>query len=128
MLILKALNKNVDIFNITFQMKVTNKKQISKIRIVKHSFTGGNITEFSGINIIAKFMNQQEIPQDLGKLFPTTFYKPTKFSTKQILISIIFALLAGINRISRIANFTHDPLVKVNLGLKKADSKIDFTN
>lgn len=101
-------------------MKNTNKKQISKIRIVKHSFTGGNITKFSGINIIAKFMNRQKIPHDIGKLFPTTFYNSTKFSTKQILFSIIFASLAGINRISRIANFTHDPLVKVNLGLKKA--------
>ena len=101
-------------------MKNTKKKQVNKIKVVKHSFTGGNISKFSGINIISKFLNRQKITQDLSKLFPTIFYNATKFSTIQILMSIIFASLAGINRISRIANFTQDPLVKVNLRLKKA--------
>ena len=35
-------------------------------------------------------------------------------------MSIIFASLAGVNRIIRIANFTQDPLIKVNLQLQKA--------
>ncbi len=101
-------------------MKNTKKKQNSKTRIVKHSFTGGNITKYSGLNVVAKFMNRQKISQNLGRLFPTVFYNATKFSTAQILMSCILASHAGINRISRIANFTQDPLVKVNLRLKKA--------
>ena len=101
-------------------MKNTTKFINSKIKHVKHSFTGGNITKFSGINIIAKFMNRQKILQNLSRLFPTVFYNSTKFSTVQILMSIIFSSLAGINRMSRIANFTQDPLVKVNLRLNKA--------
>lgn len=101
-------------------MKNTKKKQTNKAKVVKHSFTGGNITKFSGINIIAKFMNRQKIMQGLSKLFPTVFYNATKFSTVQTLMSIIFASLAGINRISRIANFTQDPLVQINLCLSKA--------
>ncbi len=91
-------------------MKNTNKKQINKTRVVKYSFTGGKITKFSGLNILAKFMNRQKIPHSMGKLFPTVFYNTTKFSSVQILMSIIYASLAGINRMSRIANFTQNPL------------------
>ena len=101
-------------------MKNTKKRYNSKIRVIRHTFTGGNITKYSGINIIAKFMNRQKISQNLGNLFPTVFYNSTKFSAVQILMSVIFSSLAGINRISRIANFTQDPLIKVNLRLKKA--------
>ena len=101
-------------------MKNSNKKTIGKLKVVKSSFTGGNITMYSGINVVAKFLKRQKISQTLNKLFPTTWYNATKFGTIQILMSIIFASLAGVNRISRIANFTQDPLIKVNLRLQKA--------
>lgn len=101
-------------------MKNTNKKRNSKIKVIKNSFTGGNITKYSGINLISKFIQRQKIMVALNNLFPTTWYNATKFSTIQILMSIIFASLAGVNRIKRIANFTQDPLIKVNLRLAKA--------
>lgn len=101
-------------------MKNTNKKRNCKIKVIKSSFTGGNITKYSGINVISKFIQRQKIMVALNNLFPTTWYNATKFSTIQILMSIIFASLAGVNRIKRIANFTQDPLIKVNLRLAKA--------
>ena len=101
-------------------MKNTNKNLNDKIKVIKHSFTGGNITKYSGINVVAKYIGRQKIGQKLNKLFPTEWYNSTKFGTVQILMSIIFASLAGVNRISRIANFTQDPLVQVNLRLQKA--------
>ena len=101
-------------------MKNTNKKSIGKFKVIKSSFTGGNITKYSGINVVAKFLKRQKIGQTLNALFPTTWYNATKFGTVQILMSIILASLAGVNRIKRIANFTRDPLIKVNLRLQKA--------
>ena len=101
-------------------MKNTNKNRKSKIKVIKHSFTGGNITRYSGINVVAKYLKRQKIAQTINTLFPTKWYNSTKFSRVQILMSIIFASLSGINRIKRIANFTQDPLIKINLGLEKA--------
>ena len=101
-------------------MKNTNKNQKGKIKVINHSFTGGNITKYSGINVVSKYLQKHKIGKRLNKLFPTDWYNSTKFGTYQMLLSIIFASLAGINRIKRIANFTQDPLIKVNLGLKEA--------
>ena len=101
-------------------MKDTKNKRISKIKVVKHSFTGGNITKYSGLNVVVKFLNRQGIINDLNKLVPTVFYNATKFSNFQILISIVLASLSGVNRISRIANFTEDALIQTILRLSKA--------
>ena len=101
-------------------MKDRKKKSISKIKVVNNSFTGGNITKYSGINVVGKFLDRQKVSQKLNNLFPTAWYNATKFGTVQILMSIIFASLSGVNRISRIANFTQDPLIQVNLRLDKA--------
>lgn len=101
-------------------MKNTNKKSGSKIKVIKHSFSGGNITRYSGINVVVKYLKKEKTGQKLNKLFPTEWYNSTKFGKVQILMSIILSSLAGINRISRIANFTQDPLIQVNLKLQKA--------
>ncbi len=39
-------------------MKNTNKKLNNQLKIVKASFTGSNITKFSGLNTVAKYMNR----------------------------------------------------------------------
>lgn len=120
MFIFKVLKEKLTIKTITFQMKNTKKNKTKKIKVLKYSFTGGNITKYSGLNVISKFLGKQKLGVAINKLFPTAWYNSTKFSKSQILMSIIYASLSGINRISRIANFTQDPLVKVNLGLTKA--------
>jgi len=114
--------------NITFQMKNTKKKSNSKIKVIKHSFSAGNLTKYSGLNIIGKYVNHQGIMRDLNKLFPTVFYNATKFTNIQILMSIILASLSGINRISRIANFTKDPLVQTLLNLEKPINENAISN
>ena len=101
-------------------MKDITKKTIGKIKVINSSFTGGNITKYSGINVVGKFLDRQKISQKLNMLFPTTWYNATKVGTVQILMSIVFASLSGINRMSRIANFTQDPLIQINLRLEKA--------
>lgn len=101
-------------------MKNTKKLINSKIKSIKHSFSGGNITMYSGINIVAKYLKRNKTTTRIHKLFPTKKENATKFTKFQVIMGIIFASLAGVNRIKKIANFTQDPLVKINLGLQKA--------
>ena len=40
-------------------MKNTNKKLKGQSSVVKYSFTGNNITKYSSLNTVAKYMNKQ---------------------------------------------------------------------
>ena len=60
-------------------MKNTKKKLNSQSKIVKASFSGSNITKYSGLNTVAKYMNRQSIVKGLGKTFPTVWHNSTKF-------------------------------------------------
>ncbi len=101
-------------------MKNTNKYIKSKIKFINHSFTGGSMTMYSGINVVSKYLKRNNITKHICKLFPTKKENATKFTKFQVLMSIVFASLAGVNRIKKISNFTQDALVQANLGLKKA--------
>lgn len=101
-------------------MKNTKKKLKGQSKVVKHSFTGSNITKFSGLNTVAKYMNKQGIIKSVGSLFPTQWHNATKFGVNQILLSIVMSSFCGINRICKIASFTGDGLVMVLLKLDKA--------
>jgi len=101
-------------------MKNTKKKLKGQSRVVKYSFSGNNITKYSGFNTVAKYMNKQGIVKSISTLFPTEWHSATKFGVNQILISIAMSSFCGINRICKIASFTGDGLVRTLLKLDKA--------
>jgi len=101
-------------------MKNTKKKLNSQSKVVKASFTGSNITKYSGLNSVAKYMNRQNIVKSISVSFPTRWHNATKFGVNQILMAITLASISGINRICRIAAFSGDGLVKALLKLDKA--------
>jgi hypothetical protein len=101
-------------------MKNTNKKLFNQSKVVKASFTGSNITKYSGLNTVAKYMNRQNIVKSISISFPTRWHNATKFGVNQILMAITLASITGINRICRIAAFSGDGLVKALLKLDKA--------
>ena len=101
-------------------MKSTNKKLKGQSRVVKYSFSGNNITKYSGLNTVAKYMNKQDIIKSVSTLFPTRWHSATKFGINQILLSVVMSSFCGINRICRISSFTGDGLVRVLLKLNKA--------
>ncbi len=106
--------------NITFKMKNTKKKLNNQSKVVKASFTRNNITMYSGLNTVAKYMNKQGIIKSVSMLFPTEWHSATKFGVNQILFSIVMSSFCGINRICKISSFTGDGLVRFLLNLKKA--------
>lgn len=101
-------------------MKNTKKKLNGKTKVLKSSFTGGNITKYAGLNVISRYVNRQKLVKQLGRLFPTKWYNATKFSKLQVLLSIVYASLSGVSRLKNISIFTNDALVKYNLNLVKA--------
>jgi len=101
-------------------MKNTKEKLKNQSKIVKSSFTGCNITKYSGINTVAKYMNRQKIVKSISSSFPTVWHNATKFGVNQVLMAITLASISGISRICRIASFSGDGLVRALLRLDKA--------
>jgi len=101
-------------------MKSTKRKLHGQTKVVKASFTGSNITKYSGLNTVAKYMNRQNIIRSISSSFPTEWHNATKFGVNQILTAITLASISGISRICRIAAFSGDGLVKVLLKLDKS--------
>ncbi len=104
-------------------MKNYKKQRFNGHPSIENSFTGERLTAFSGLNPLGKFIDKIGIRKELNTLFPTTEYKTLKFLDVQILLSIIFASLAGINRLNRITHMSSDPLVMKLLGLPKVFNK-----
>lgn len=100
-------------------MKNTKKTLKGKSKTVKSSFSGSNITKYSGLNTVSKYMNRQNIVKYISATFPTDWNNATKFGVNQILISIMLASICGISRICKIAAFSGDGLVKALLQLDK---------
>lgn len=101
-------------------MKNTKNKLNGKSKVVKASFSGNNITKYSGLNTVAKYMNRQNIVKSISTSFPTDWHNATKFGINQILMAITLASISGISRICKIAAFSGDGLVKTLLKLDKA--------
>jgi len=105
-------------------MKNNNpKKSQFKSQGVNHAFTGNKLTNYAGLSPVMKYINKLKLGLSLNDLFPTMMHNATKFSNVQILLSLVLASLAGINRLKRIAAFSHDALVKVLLGLETGLNK-----
>lgn len=104
-------------------MKIIKKTVSHRSKKINCSFTGSKLTQYSGLTPIMRYFNKLGIGHTLNKMFPTVRYNSTKFTDSQVLTSVILASLSGINRMSRIANFTHDILVKSLLVLPKGLNK-----
>lgn len=105
-------------------MQNTKRNSQFKSEIVEHSFTGKQLTAYAGLSpLVRQLSSRFKLGEALNALFPSVIYNATKFSTAQTMMAVVLASLAGIHRLSRIAIFTHDPLVKRLLNLKKGLNK-----
>jgi len=102
---------------------INHKKSQFQSKDVNHSFTGNQLTHYAGLSPIMKYINKLKLGLQLNNLLPTMMHNATKFTNIQILLSVVLASFAGINRLKRIAAFTHDALVKVLLGLETGLNK-----
>ena len=106
-------------------LKSTKKFSFQATKVGK-SFTSEQLTSYSGLTVINDYVNHLKVFEQLDRVFSTVKNSATKTLNIQIFSAIIFANLCGINRLSKIALFTQDPLVRKLLGLKRGldDSNI----
>jgi len=98
-----------------------NKKRAKKKKAhkIKASFTGGRLTNYSGIWPIFKFMQRLKVIEHLEHSIHLPVGDNALYATGQILNSIVLGVLSGLNRICKIESFTHDPLIQYLLNLPK---------
>lgn len=97
-------------------MKYKNSKKAENLQT---SFNGKELSNYSGLTVFNTFMQKLGLPQlfsDLGIDLHHNYH----FSTSQVLSSIVLGYLGGLNRISKVENFSRDRLVQRMLGLGKA--------
>lgn len=70
-----------------------------KALIVKHSFTGNNITKYTVLSPMLRFLNGQRLVGMISKSFPTRWHNITKFGSDRVLMSMIMGSLSRVNRI-----------------------------
>jgi len=104
----------------------STKKLRFKETCVRQNFTSEKLTSYSGLTVINDYVNHLGLFKQLDRIFSTVKNNATKLLNIQIFSAIIFASLCGVNRLSKIAKFTKDPLVRKLLGLSKGldDSNI----
>jgi hypothetical protein len=115
---------NIKSKRITLAMKKSQKRK-SKFnsKSLASDFTARQLTKYAGLSPIMAYINHLKIGQQFNTLFPTTMHNATKFTDAQILLSVILASLAGVNRLIRIAVFTCDALILALLGLSNGLNK-----
>jgi len=91
----------------------------SRSRKIKVSFSGGQLTNFSGVLPLFNFMKKLQVESAFRRMLSLSEHPNTQFRISQVLMSILLGLLCGQNRFLKIESFTHDPLVRKLLHLKK---------
>ena len=78
---------------------------------VKTSFTGGNLTNYSGLYPIYKFMKKLGIDKLIETKLSIEGRHNQKYSLAQIFNIMILGLLGGMDRLLKIEHFSLDPLI-----------------
>ena len=107
-------------------MKKYNKKNRVK-QTVKAEFSAGTLTNYSGLNVIHNFIEKIGARDLLNNINIETHHN-IQYETGDILSIIVEGISCGMNRLSKIENFTLDPLVQDLYGLsdKLSDSTISY--
>jgi hypothetical protein len=97
-------------------------KKRNRIKPIKTSFTGGNLTNYSGIYPMFKFMQKMGINHLFEEKISIKTSPNQKYFISQIFNAILLGVLSGMNRLIKIENFTLDPLVRY---LLEIEDKLD---
>ena len=100
-------------------MKNKKRAKRKKAHKIKASFSGGRLTNYSGIWPIFKFMEKLKVMEHLERWIALPVGDNAVYATSQILTSIVLGILSGLNRICKIESFTHDPLIEYLLDLPR---------
>lgn len=104
-------------------MKDKRKSKRIKPQNIVSSFTSKRLTMFSGLAPIFKFFDTLRLFDEFDKHFNTQISNATKYLNSQLMLSVVSASMCGVSRLSKIAIYTSDVLVKALLGLPNGINK-----
>jgi hypothetical protein len=102
--------------------KNTKKNRVIKCEKIQSSFTSSELTNYSGILPIKKFIDKLGIENSINEKISIKLRPNHQYSTGQIIMSVVLAEMCGLNRIAKVEKFTEDPLVRKIIGI---ENKID---
>lgn len=105
-----------------------SKTMVFKAGKADKNFTDERLTNYAGLTVVLHYLRAQGIDKLLDRLFPTVQHNATKFSTTQIMLSVVLASMSDVHRMRRIENFTCDPLVQHLLNLPKEVDQDTISN
>ena len=94
-------------------MKNKSKQKAAKI---KTSFTGGRLTNYSGILPVYNFMSSIGLVEMLSKVDIHTHHN-IKYDTAALYSIVMLGIMSGANRIKKIETFSRDPLIHEIFGI-----------
>jgi len=77
---------------------------------VKKEFTSGQLIPYSGLSVISDFIKHIGLYDSLNEWISIVRHNTSLLSTAQVLSSIILANFCGVHRLSRVEDFTCDPV------------------
>lgn len=97
------------------------KKSKKKIRArnVEVKFDSKELTNYSGIKPVVKFMEKLGFREAVEAKLGIKTHHNIEYSTVQILMTIVLGIISGMNRIVKIEKFSRDPLVRALLGIRE---------
>jgi len=98
-------------------------KNRNRVKAIKTSFSGGNLTNYSGIYPLFKFMKKMGLNHLFKQKISLAEKSNQNYSLSQILNAVILGTLSGMNRLIKIEYFTLDPLVRYLLAI---ENKLDI--
>jgi hypothetical protein len=104
-------------------MKSTKKKSNLQNQKSSWSFASKSLSLYGGLLPIMEFVKRIGLSDQLEHSFTTKKQNARKFKLSQLFLSVIFASLGGVYRLTSIAVFTCDPLVQKILQLSKGLNK-----
>jgi len=104
-----------------------NTKKNSQNQKIHADFSAGALTNFSGLKSIHRFVDKLELRKQLNNI-SIGMHHNIKYETGNILSVVIEGISCGMNRISKIENFTLDPLLQKFYNLKEKISSSTITN
>ncbi len=108
----------------TLAMKKSKKQQVTFTgTTISSDFTARQLTKYAGLSPIMAYINRLGIGKQINTLFPTDIHNASKFTNVQIMLAVLLASMAGVNRLIKIATFTYDALVMALLGLPNGLNK-----
>jgi hypothetical protein len=98
-------------------------KNKNRVKAIKTSFSGGNLTNYSGIYPLFKFMKKMKLKHLFEQKISIVDKSNQSYSLSQILHAVVLGTLCGMNRLIKIETFTLDPLVRHLLAI---ENKLDI--